>query len=237
MGAADAVSGNAPSDRFRPPRIGLSDEFDYGGRPLRAHAVAQLTSLLDALGISGRRSSAPRWAGCGRSVWRLTRQIGLPPWRRSESPPSRCPACTATRSSPRSPHLACASSPRGSAHRTSRRHAGRWPAASSALAPPSERLTGSSRSSTRVCASPAFGRDAQPHAARDAARPAPPGELPLGGRTAAAHGARTHDLGRRGPLRRPRDRRTASALLPERGSRSSQGATPPSSTTLSAAAR
>ncbi|HWK18119.1 MAG TPA: alpha/beta hydrolase [Solirubrobacteraceae bacterium] len=57
-------------------------------------------------------------------------------------PPSRCPACTATRSSPRSPHPACASSPRGSARRTSRRHAGRWPAAPSGLAPPSERPTG-----------------------------------------------------------------------------------------------
>jgi len=33
------------------PGFGLSDVFDYGGRPLRSHAVAQLTSLLDALGI------------------------------------------------------------------------------------------------------------------------------------------------------------------------------------------
>jgi len=31
------------------PGFGLSDPHDYGGRPLRAHAVAQLTSLLDAL--------------------------------------------------------------------------------------------------------------------------------------------------------------------------------------------
>ena len=42
---------SAPSDRVRPPRFGLSDAFDYSGRPLRAHAVAQLTSLLDALGL------------------------------------------------------------------------------------------------------------------------------------------------------------------------------------------
>jgi pimeloyl-ACP methyl ester carboxylesterase len=33
------------------PGFGLSDPFDYGGRTLRSHAVAQLTSLLDALGL------------------------------------------------------------------------------------------------------------------------------------------------------------------------------------------
>ena len=33
------------------PGFGLSDAFDYGGRPLRSHAVAQLTSLLDALDL------------------------------------------------------------------------------------------------------------------------------------------------------------------------------------------
>ena len=33
------------------PGFGLSDPFDYGGRSLREHAVAQLTSLLDALGL------------------------------------------------------------------------------------------------------------------------------------------------------------------------------------------
>jgi pimeloyl-ACP methyl ester carboxylesterase len=36
---------------FDLPGFGLSDSFDYGGRPLREHAVAQLTSLLDALGL------------------------------------------------------------------------------------------------------------------------------------------------------------------------------------------
>ena len=36
---------------FDLPGFGLSDAFDYSGRPLRAHAVAQLTSLLDALGL------------------------------------------------------------------------------------------------------------------------------------------------------------------------------------------
>ena len=33
------------------PGFGLSDAFDYAGRSLRAHAVAQLTSLLDALAL------------------------------------------------------------------------------------------------------------------------------------------------------------------------------------------
>lgn len=36
---------------FDLPGFGLSDPFDYSGRPLREHAVAQLTSLLDALGL------------------------------------------------------------------------------------------------------------------------------------------------------------------------------------------
>jgi pimeloyl-ACP methyl ester carboxylesterase len=36
---------------FDLPGFGLSDAFDYSGRPLRAQAVAQLTSLLDALGL------------------------------------------------------------------------------------------------------------------------------------------------------------------------------------------
>jgi pimeloyl-ACP methyl ester carboxylesterase len=33
------------------PGFGLSDPLDYGGRSLREHAVAQLSSLLDALGL------------------------------------------------------------------------------------------------------------------------------------------------------------------------------------------
>ena len=36
---------------FDIPGFGLSDPFDYSGRSLREHAVAQLTSLLDALGL------------------------------------------------------------------------------------------------------------------------------------------------------------------------------------------
>jgi pimeloyl-ACP methyl ester carboxylesterase len=34
------------------PGFGLSDPYDYSGRPLREHAVAQLTSLLDALELA-----------------------------------------------------------------------------------------------------------------------------------------------------------------------------------------
>ena len=36
---------------FDLPGFGLSDPFDYAGRPLRSHAVSELTSLLDALGL------------------------------------------------------------------------------------------------------------------------------------------------------------------------------------------
>lgn len=36
---------------FDLPGFGLSDPHDYGGRSLREHAVAQLTSLLDALDL------------------------------------------------------------------------------------------------------------------------------------------------------------------------------------------
>ena len=36
---------------FDLPGFGLSDPFNYAGRPLRSHAVAQLSSLLDALGL------------------------------------------------------------------------------------------------------------------------------------------------------------------------------------------
>jgi pimeloyl-ACP methyl ester carboxylesterase len=50
------------------PGFGLSDTFDYSGRPLRAHAVAQLTSLLDALGLDrvaiAGTSLGGMWALC-----------------------------------------------------------------------------------------------------------------------------------------------------------------------------
>ncbi len=179
---------------FDLPGFGLSDAFDYSGRPLRAHAVAQLTSLLHALGLERvpivGTSLGGMWALClaldapdriaalaslGVPAVALPGMHGDPFFTALSTPGLRQLAARI-----RSPNVA-----------TTR--AGRWPAASSALAPPSEPLTGSSRSSTRVCAPARLSdRDAQPHAAR----PAPPRELPLGGRTAAAHGARAHDLGR-----------------------------------------
>jgi pimeloyl-ACP methyl ester carboxylesterase len=50
---------------FDLPGFGLSDPFDYSGRPLRSHAVAQLTSLLDALDLerADRRDLARRDVG------------------------------------------------------------------------------------------------------------------------------------------------------------------------------
>jgi pimeloyl-ACP methyl ester carboxylesterase len=50
------------------PGFGLSDPYDYGGRPLREHAVAQLTSLLDALELQRAAvvgtSLGAMWALC-----------------------------------------------------------------------------------------------------------------------------------------------------------------------------
>lgn len=50
------------------PGFGLSDPCSYAGRPLREHAVAQLTSLLDALGLDRVRlvgtSLGAMWALC-----------------------------------------------------------------------------------------------------------------------------------------------------------------------------
>lgn len=50
------------------PGFGLSDPYSYSGRPLRAHAVAQLTSVLDALGLDraplAGTSLGAMWALC-----------------------------------------------------------------------------------------------------------------------------------------------------------------------------
>ncbi|HEX2104173.1 MAG TPA: alpha/beta hydrolase [Solirubrobacteraceae bacterium] len=50
------------------PGFGLSDPHSYSGRPLRAHAVAQLTSVLDALGMDRAplvgTSLGAMWALC-----------------------------------------------------------------------------------------------------------------------------------------------------------------------------
>ncbi|HEX8104140.1 MAG TPA: alpha/beta hydrolase [Solirubrobacteraceae bacterium] len=50
------------------PGFGLSDPYSYAGRPLREHAVAQLSSLLDAMGIPSvtvvGTSLGAMWALC-----------------------------------------------------------------------------------------------------------------------------------------------------------------------------
>jgi pimeloyl-ACP methyl ester carboxylesterase len=118
---------------FDLPGFGLSDPFDYSGRRLRSHAVAQLTSLLGALGLE----QAPVVGTSLGGMWALcpaldARRIASPPSRRSESPPSRWRACTARLPLPRSPRPACASSSRGSDRRASRRHVRCWLAERSA---------------------------------------------------------------------------------------------------------
>jgi pimeloyl-ACP methyl ester carboxylesterase len=50
------------------PGFGLSDDYDYRGRSLRAHAVAQMRSVLDALGLARApivgTSLGAMWAMC-----------------------------------------------------------------------------------------------------------------------------------------------------------------------------
>jgi pimeloyl-ACP methyl ester carboxylesterase len=56
------------------PGFGLSDPYDYSGRPLREHAVAQLTSLLDALELD-----RPVIAGTSLgAMWALSFAIARP---------------------------------------------------------------------------------------------------------------------------------------------------------------
>jgi pimeloyl-ACP methyl ester carboxylesterase len=56
------------------PGFGLSDPLDYGGRSLREHAVAQLTSLLDALGLERVPVVGTSLGG----MWGLCLAIGAP---------------------------------------------------------------------------------------------------------------------------------------------------------------
>ena len=58
------------------PGFGLSDPDDYSGRPLHEHAVAQLTSLLDALGLETVPIIGTSLGGSGRSASLSTRPIG-----------------------------------------------------------------------------------------------------------------------------------------------------------------
>jgi 2-hydroxy-6-oxonona-2,4-dienedioate hydrolase/4,5:9,10-diseco-3-hydroxy-5,9,17-trioxoandrosta-1(10),2-diene-4-oate hydrolase len=59
---------------FDLPGFGLSDAFDYGGRPLRSHAVAQLTSLFDALDLD----RAPIVGTSLGGMWALCAAIDAP---------------------------------------------------------------------------------------------------------------------------------------------------------------
>jgi 2-hydroxy-6-oxonona-2,4-dienedioate hydrolase len=56
------------------PGFGLSDPFDYAGRPLRSHAVAQLTSLLDALDLERVPIVGTSLGG----MWALCLALGAP---------------------------------------------------------------------------------------------------------------------------------------------------------------
>ena len=147
---------------FDLPGFGLSDAFDYSGRSLRAHAVAQLTSLLDALGLERApivgTSLGGMWALClaldapdrvaalaslGVPAVALPGMHGDPFFTALSTPGVRQLAARM-----RSPNVA-----------TTRRTLARGVVGP---APPNERRTGSSRSCTRVCASPATGPRCSP---------------------------------------------------------------------------
>jgi len=67
------------------PGFGLSDPYDYGGRTLRRHAVAQLRSLLDALGLE----RAPIVGTSLGATWGLCFALDQPE-RTAPSSPSAC---------------------------------------------------------------------------------------------------------------------------------------------------
>jgi pimeloyl-ACP methyl ester carboxylesterase len=48
------------------PGFGLSDAYSSTGRALREHAVAQLSSTVDVLGLERATIVGTRWARCGR---------------------------------------------------------------------------------------------------------------------------------------------------------------------------
>jgi pimeloyl-ACP methyl ester carboxylesterase len=102
------------------PGFGLSDPFDYSGRPLREHAVAQLTSLFDALGLDRVPVVGTSLGGMWGCRWPSRRPIGSPRWPRWASRRSRSPACTVIPSSPRYRRRVCVTSSPGSARRASR---------------------------------------------------------------------------------------------------------------------
>jgi pimeloyl-ACP methyl ester carboxylesterase len=71
------------------PGFGLSDPYDYGGRPLRSHAVAQLHSLLDALELEQADIVGTSLGG----MWALNLAAACPAGRKpcAATCASRCP--------------------------------------------------------------------------------------------------------------------------------------------------
>ena len=192
---------------FDLPGFGLSDAFDYTGRSLRAHAVAQLTSLLDALGLERvpivGASLGGMWALClavdapdriaalaslGVPAVALPGMHGDPFFTALSTPGVRQLAARI-----RSPNVA-----------TTRRSLARGVVGPRAAERAPDGFFEVVHEGLRQ---PGF-RTAMLSHMRLAMRLGRPraGELALGGRTAPADGARAHYLGRPGPLRRPRDR-------------------------------
>src|SRR4051812_3641212 len=72
------------------PGFGLSDPYSYSGRPLRAHADAQLTSVLDALALDRAVLVGTSLGG----MWVLCLAVDAPerwpPWSASACPRWRC---------------------------------------------------------------------------------------------------------------------------------------------------
>jgi pimeloyl-ACP methyl ester carboxylesterase len=189
------------------PGSGLSDPFDYTGRPLRSHAVAQLTSLLDALGLDQvpvvGTSLGGMWALClaldapervaavaslGVPAVALPGMHGDPAFTALSTPGLRhlmarlgSPSVAITRRAMARGVIG----PRGA----ERAPEGFFEVVHEGIRQPGVRTA----MLTHMYLAMRFGR--------------PRAENILNGiRTAAAHGSGTDDLGRRGPLRRTGDR-------------------------------
>lgn len=142
---------------FDLPVFGLSDPFDYGGRPLRSHAVAQLTSLFDALDLERVPIVGTSLGG----MWALCLALNAPnrvaASRHSVSRPSRCPALQGDPAFTALSPPSCARSSRGSGRppwRYTPDDGWRCHRPSGRRESPRKN---SSRSSTRASASLAFG--------------------------------------------------------------------------------
>ena len=193
---------------FDLPGFGLSDAFDYSRRPLRAHAVAQLTSLLEALGLERvpivGTSLGGMWALClaldapdriaalaslGVPAVALPGMHGDPFFTALSTPGLRQLAARI-----RSPNVA-----------TTRRSLARGVVGPRAAERAPDGFFEVVHEGMRQ---PGFRTAMLSHMRLAMRLGRPRAENFLSGRATAAPGARAHDLGRRGPLRRPRDRPT-----------------------------